>query len=717
MKVLTATCALLLVAACAAAGETNVLPDAVETNALPEVKEVTADVRVKADVLEYARGISLVRAAGNVVVEREGDRLTADKVTLAIDGTNVWASGNVIYTRQGSTWRGDRIYANLATGRVVGEGESEYRQDPFRVTVKSGVERVTENEVVAYDAVATSCRMDPDHYHYHIQARNITVVPGVQLTARKVWFYLGGVPIFYAPFLRQSAEGYGWTITPGYSSRLGTYLLTAYAYRISDPLDGRTHLDYYSLRGLGVGHDLLWHGADRKWGGDLRLYYINDNSPMDNDDIVAGRTVDNTRYTARFSHYQYFGKNTHVLSRLTYLSDTDVLEDFFSSEYRLGPQPENYASLVYRRDNYIAGISARMRLNGFYETVTRLPEAWLEVPMRRIQEGPFYYAQRTSAGHLERLRASGSEADDYSALRIDSEHELSMGRKVGILNVVPGIGYRGTYYSDTPVISGAEEGDESGGEDAYRSLYELSTDVSFKMFRVWRTDGEENSGYRHVVEPYTKYVFVPKPDVDPSTVYKFDKIDDLGERHDIRVGMRNKFQTKRSNRPFDLLDIDTWINGDFNRAKGERVFDALEMDAELRPVRNVDIDIDARMELEEPEVSRLNTRLVVGNRSRTFASLEYRFKRDASKLLAAELTYRPNNRWTHIYSARYEFEESRLEEQSYWIRRDYDCMYVALGINDIPEYTRTDGTSRGDEYQFLVRFDIKAFPNIGTTLE
>ncbi|TFH15085.1 MAG: LPS-assembly protein LptD [Lentisphaerales bacterium] len=710
MKVLTAMCALLLAAVCVAAGATNAPPDMSATNASP-------DMKVSADVLEYARGISLVRASGNVVVEREMDKLTADRVTFEVATTNLWASGNVTYMRQGSIFRGETIYANLATGHVVGEGESEYRQDPFRVIVKGGIERVSENEVVAYDAVATSCGMDPDHYHYNIMARKITVDPGVQLSAKDVWFYLGGVRVFYAPFLRQSAEGYGWTLTPGYSSRLGTYLLTAYAYRISDALDGRTHLDYYSLRGLGIGHDLLWHGPDRKWGGDFSLYYIADKAPMDGDDMFAGRTVDSTRYTARFSHYQYFGKNTHLLSRLTYLSDTDVLEDFFSSEYRLGPQPENYVSLVYRQDDYIAGISARTRLNGFYETVTRLPEAWFEVPMRRVQEGPLYYAQRTSVGQLEKLRAAGSEAGDYAALRIDSEHQLSMGRKVWFLNVVPGIGYRGTYYSDSPVIFDGEGGVESGGDDVLRSLYALSTDVSFKMFRIWQTEGEGDAGYRHVVEPYAKYVLVPEPNVNPSTLHKFDKIDDLGERHDVRVGMRNKFQTKRRNRPFDLLDIDTWISGDFNRAKGQPVFDALEMDSELRPLRNVDIDIDGRIEIADPELSRLNTRIVVGNRRSTFAALEYRFKRDESKLLASELTYRPNNRWTHTYSARYELQESRLEEQSYWIRRDYDCMYVAAGVNQIPEYKRTDGTERGDEYQFLVRFDIKAFPDVGVTLQ
>jgi len=68
--------------------------------------------------------------------------------------------------------------------------------------------------------------------------------------------------------------------------------------------------------------------------------------------------------------------------------------------------------------------------------------------------------------------------------------------------------------------------------------------------------------------------------------------------------------------------------------------------------------------------------------------------------------------WAINAYARYEAQDSRIEEQSYRLERTVDCLVWRLGVMNVPAYTRPDGTERKDEYRVMAEFMVTAFPKL-----
>jgi hypothetical protein len=92
------------------------------------------------------------------------------------------------------------------------------------------------------------------------------------------------------------------------------------------------------------------------------------------------------------------------------------------------------------------------------------------------------------------------------------------------------------------------------------------------------------------------------------------------------------------------------------------------------------------------------------------ADVEHRLKPEESSLLKADLTLFPDRAWSLAASGRYEFKESRLEEQNVHLRRNFDCMVLRIGGGIIPGYRLADGSRAGDEWHATVELWLTAFP-------
>ncbi|MBA3651959.1 MAG: LPS assembly protein LptD, partial [Chthoniobacterales bacterium] len=101
-------------------------------------------------------------------------------------------------------------------------------------------------------------------------------------------------------------------------------------------------------------------------------------------------------------------------------------------------------------DNYALTGYARYQLNSFFENTERLPEIDLDLKRQPLFGGPIFYEGETSAAELNRNFPTGSIFEDYSVFRIDTFHQLTYPNTYfGWLAVVPRIGFRETYYSQT----------------------------------------------------------------------------------------------------------------------------------------------------------------------------------------------------------------------------------------------------------------------------
>lgn len=698
----------------------------------PQFGSDGAPVEVDAQSLDYDKRNGRIIASGQVVIISGQDRLEADRVLVDVRTSDAYALGNVVLEREGQIIEGNKMHYNFRT-RVSSLDTPKIEADPFRVKAER-IDRPEDNRYILYDAQLTTCIYDPPHRHYHVRAKRLEIVPDEYLKARGAVWYFGRVPVMYVPYWRRLLhEDSGFRFYPGYESRWGAYLLSSYFHRITPNVKLRHHIDYRTERGVALGEDIEWRNESAF--GKLSLYYADDQEPMSEDDPPGAPVIDPERYRIRLQHEQVFGPATRLLVRGEYVSDIDLRRDFFEDEYRLQVQPENYVSLTHQEDWFTLSGLINVRLNDFYSNVNRLPELQFNVFRRQIATTPFYYESVSSLANLERVFEERSRAEDYSALRFDTLNTVYYPTRIdGWLNVIPRAGYRGTYYSatkrqearsevvittETNAVTGVAEtvvttntstvAVDAGAE--LRNVFSIGSEVSFKAFKRL-PDSMNGQPWRHVVEPYLNYSFQLEPNVLPEELYAFDGVDSLDKVHQTLIGVRNLLQTKRNGQSTEVADVNLFTTLLLDPEDNQESLDIINMDSRFNPTPWMEIFMDGSFSTQESELRTYNTRFALNYDDFWKLYLEYRYRLDASSLFLADITYAPNEKWAFNMFSRYEFEESRLEEQGGYIQHNWDCLALRVGASVLPSYTRSDGTEEEADYRAMVQLWLTAFPEM-----
>lgn len=690
-------------------------------------------IETTANRLNYDRERGVVEGIGNVVLKRGDVELRADYVRVDVNTEQAQAFGDVTLTRGTDVWSGPKLDYNFRTGATVSE-QMKLNAAPFYVRAERS-ERLEDGRYVLYNAWASTCDPETENVDFHVTARRMELVQDDYLKAKNAIWWFGRVPSMWVPYWYRSLDSdYGFNIEPGYASRHGYYLKTSYKYRLTPNVKGRTHLDYYEKRGVALGQDFRWNYEQGRHTGQVKSYYVDDQEPMQQEDIDAGRVIEPDRYRVKLTDSYIITPRDIVLTRGQYLSDVDFLEDFYRKEYRLERQPDNYVNYTHRGDTYTAGVLARSRLNDFYSSVNRLPEASYELYQQPVFDTDLYYESLTAAAFLQQTYEKTSDNEDYDAFRFDTKHTVYYPEKAfGFLNYVPRAGVRGTYYSATPlpiyvvdpdlitnVVNGVTNvvsqpgtgepriaGYEDGGADT-RGVVELGMETSYKAFGLYDTAYGER---RHILEPFANYTLIPEPNLTPDQLYQFDSVDTVDETHTVRLGTRNKWQEKRETGAFDLADVEistVWL---IHREEDTDPFQFVYWDAEFRPVDPIGLTFDGAYSLQDDELDTFNTWLEIWGKPDLEASLMHRYRRDDSSLLYGDVTFFPEAKWSLNTYGRYEFEESRLDQVGGSIAHRFTCIGLKLGGEYLPGFTRTDGSEQKEEYEFMLEFWLTAFPD------
>ncbi|MCK5849678.1 MAG: LPS-assembly protein LptD, partial [Kiritimatiellae bacterium] len=687
-------------------------------------------IETTADKMTYNRTTGWMEARGNVVVKMGVDELRADYLRLNMNTKTAYAMGNVVLSQPGTVLRGKSVLYDIdkRVGEWIGlEGGTE----PFYIINSRKTERVQDGKkfmYVIHDAAITTCNKK-DHHHYHVYARNAELVPGHHLKVRGATWYFGRVPVFYVPYwYRILKEDFGFRFYPGHSSRMGWFLLSACRYRINSYLTGETHFDVRTERGVAHGQDFRWGPkGDGDYIGDISIYMVDDQKPIDDDEDVESSDIDSDRYRVRLRHTHNMSDRDYIMLDADFLSDTDVMEDFFEDEYRDRNQPDNYMSYTHRGDRFTASMLMRGRLNDFYTSVNRLPEFSLDIMKQPIGGGSVYYESDTTVSFLEKVWDS-DDKDEYSTFRLDTLHGISHPMKhFGFLNVIPRAVWRGTYYSKTrdtimvPDVQSVSSSTNSAlintnlvakdidAEADFRTIAEFGVEVSYKAFKTW--DGVVPR--RHIVEPYANYTARLEPSVLPENIYQFDGVDELDEEYSVKFGVRNKFQVKKNDRPFDVVDLDINTRWNFDPGDDEDPIENVNLDAELRPAKWLKIDLDGKYDVQESMVDEFNTQVDISRSDSWSASMEYRFRDDSNDLVLGDLTVPMGKSWAFNIYGRYRVDDARWEEQGGYVQRNLDCMKIKTGIMMMPGYTRSDETEVDDEWRITFEMWLTAFPKMG----
>lgn len=697
---------------------------------LAEKEEKPIDVQ--AHSLEYDKEKGVAVGHGQVVLRRGDVLLRSELAIVNIETYDVYAEGDVFFEHGSQTWSGDKLRYNFKTNK--GDfGEFISFITPFYVRAADS-SQIAENKYLFHNALVTTCEGDsPIAY---LRSPRIEMETGRHAKGRHVLLYIGGVPVLYTPYWKQNIGSPNFfSAVPGYSSRMSAFLLTAFNYRLSRHFETATHLDYRVKRGPGVGQDIMWSSSGNakelsterymkeeddfwylgrkakstdieeqdEWFGDLIAYYTQDSWPDEGDEQLY--PLNDDRYRLRFYHNHNIDENRYFLAQMDYLSDPKIVEQFFSDEYDHAPEPENYLVLGHRSDKFSASLEIDKRMNDFYTFVERLPAASIDFTRQQLGDTSFYYDGKTEAGYLRKEweEAETNEAD-YSSFRFDTDNKLyySM-RWFDFLNVTPRVGYRGTFYSST--TEDAEQADADGfprelGSEM-RSVGELGLESSFKAFKVWEAHpGGVIHNLRHIAEPYVNYTFIPEPNVLAENLYQFDAADNIGESHNIKLGMINKLQTKTEDSLVELINADIWTYYKLETEHDEDSFSNICFNIRsLMPHDRMTLLFDGEFDQYDSSFEIFNARLIVEGASIWKNELEYRYRRDSNSLLYDQFSFRPFANWRFNMYARHEFEDNELEALGLSVEKVIECLTV-----------RVAGEMEDDDYQFWVQFWFTEFP-------
>ncbi len=704
---------------------------------------------IRAATMGSREGGSILTAEGNVYIRQGRQIITAGFVEINRTTDELVARENVVFVRwDGTVWKGPELKYNFKTG--VGDfGRFLLYRDPYYLHGEE-FKMISRDRIEIRDVVLTTC--EGDDREFEIVAERATLTDQKYLTMYNVVTYLGPVPIFWTPYYRRNmtgGRGGGWAVIPGFSSRLGAFVLSTYHYWLDDEgvLTGETSINGYSKRGVGVGQGVLWGSRQAGYQGRLDGFYIDDDriyrDENEREDRQATLT-DSERYRLRLRHAASLSARDSLYADATYLSDPYVRYDFFRRESRSQVQPENRAAWTHRGESYIFSVLANARLNDFYGNVNRLPEATLTIPSLRLGNSPFYYESRTAASGLERVYAETSDNEDFDALRVDSLHTVYLPRRLfGFLALTPRAGWRGTYYSTTyaPVVSVTNQvtvlgsngvstvtnqvtsvRDELGAD--FRNVYELGFETSYKAYKVLE-EGETiwGRGLRHVVEPYANYTYVPDPDLVAANLPQFDSADQIAGRNTVQFGFRHKLQTRRTSFMYvdhsitqaddplarnaegmdqtelseiatdgnwtvhDLVNADIGTVFDLDPDEDEEDFGPLYATLRFWPSRTFRMDLKTYFDLYGEGMTFFDGQMSFAPRGGAFLlNANYLVQGETREQVAAQLQINPRGRWTFGAYGRYDLLDGELDSHTYYLRHRMDCIGWGIGIEHEPGY-------------------------------
>lgn len=698
----------------------------------------------------YEGGIA--RARDNVRITIGDTDIYADAAEYNAETKVVRMQGNVRIYRGAELYVGESGSYNTET-KAIEANQLRTLDFPFYL----GGERITsiseDATLVQKGSFTTHDAYNPD---FQVRATTVRVYENDRIILKNATLYIGRVPVFYFPYLYQSLDdAFSFVISPAYMSSWGPSILSRVSFPITKNIKGTVRLDYRTRRGVAAGFQ-----ADMKYGpkntsyAKLRTYFLKDENPTLNRTSLPRGAIPEERYRVGLENRTNFGYDIHGIVNVTKLSDPFVLQDFFQPDFRVNPEPENLVSLTKYNPLYALTAYTRFQLNDFFETTERLPEIALDIKRQPIFGSGIFYEGEASVSNLRRNFRVGAFEQDFDTVRVDTFHQfLYPNTYFGWLSVVPRIGVRGTYYTESrdmdrtffrpdpnplipdfipppPTLANPLQ---DGGE-LFRGLLNAGVEASFKVSRTWEEVQSRSvglDGLRHIVQPFMNFSYVTSTLDDPSEVLQFDRyqpstrlrpidfpqftsIDSIDEWTIGRVGVRNRLQTRRDDTTINWAEMETYFDINFDNPYDRTNFSNIYNNFFFNPVPWISFGVTSQLPILEEGFTEVNTGIRLQPIPSLALNFEHRFLNENpfftnSSLYTAGLYYRINDHWAAGAYARYEASTGFLEEQRYTIYRDLTSWVASLG-----GVIRNNGGVK--EYGVLLTFTIKALPKFNFNL-
>ncbi|PTY03976.1 hypothetical protein DB346_02605 [Verrucomicrobia bacterium LW23] len=753
--------------------------------------EIRSDGDINADP---ATGLAVV--TGNVQIRARGDEIFADYVMINNKTRDLYCRGNVrIYTAT-DIYRGESIDYNWDT--------KERKSLDFRLAggpiLSSGLTLRTLPEKPNVQQIRKGVFSTENVYSptFRFKANTVNVYENEKVVLRNVTFYIGDVPFMWLPVyvqsLRSDKEGYSWL--PGYSDAFGYFLLNRYGIILNDKFSMMLNLDYRQNRGFAGGVNVQYVGNPKDTKDkffDFTSYVAQDNIYEQDFDLSSdaanyryANVNSATRFDVSLKGRSSYMQDSWYLTDINVWSDPYVTLDFFPSLYSLNREPDNVVEAVQYTPNWTVNMLVRMQINSFFEAVERKPEVKWEAKRGRLFDTPITYEGETGMVNFERRFAKLVDNNPqrtgtgYSNFRYDTFHQFLYPRQYfNFLSFTPRVGVRGTYWSDNNLnLNDYDSEGNKDTDDAARFVFNAGFESSFKVSRAWPEIKSQQfgiDGIRHVFEPFTNAQFVYTT-LDPEDIRGMDDrlpfastslpsinfpayntIDDIPTMGVVRMGIRNKIQTKRDGANWDLIDwmlaVDYDFRNNFSSTQSNlqyltdanvrtssslldersnsslRNLSSIVSDFRFRPVPWVTLNSKAAFDPTLGTITQFDTDLIFMPMRALQLGVGHRFIQDSllypdSNLFSINGFYRLNEHWQFSGNLILDTDDSTntvtttngstqkldmIRSQQYSVHHDMSSWIVSLTLKRSQSNVYIDGVPRDDTSVFLT-FTLKAFP-------
>jgi len=545
-----------------------------------------------ANALRWEEGdVTVMFLTGGVSVERPDVKIQAGRAMLwkrkesseAYD--EIYAEGNVIVTRGGQKLSCERFFYSAVTqkGAIVDVRLKAYSKDLkadfFAMAKEARINGQDERKLVADDVSLTSCSFGSPHYHLTID--HATLLGSEQGSEKKGRYgfspfgedwsvdfdelvpEFSGIPFLYVPGLSVGPWLMNFplrTIRLGHSSRFGNFVYADFGSRIRFRDDnGKLRqwgdidlkVDWRQVRGWAGGLDLQykWDG----YKGYLDSYYLHDEGrrPGSAFDSQFPPLEHPDRGKLHWFHRQDLDEQWRYELEAYYVTDRSLLEEFFPKEFKEMKDPETAAYVRWMNANMSAFLLGRFRLNDFQTQDEFLPRAGfnlLSQPILGSIADNLYLTERVDSVQIRRRYDDDLALQSVETWRLDAMTRLSAPFDFRYFQVSPYIQNRLTWYENDLLDDPQLRDVWTGGARVTAQIHATDADASWERVGI--------RGLRHVLEIEGRYGNNFANNVDPSELFAYEPVDQIGHFEEVAFELRQRFLTKDpSGRPFEFMTL------------------------------------------------------------------------------------------------------------------------------------------------------------------
>ena len=615
-------------------------------------------------------------ASGNVLITKQGKRLSADRIVFNQTSGDIRADGNVMLTAGKDLLTGSSVSMNLNTRKgVIDRGTLFIDSNHFYIS-GDRIEKTGPDSYTVEGAAVTSC--DGENPDWKITGKKLDVtiegygyVSGAALWARSV-------PVFYTPVMAFPAKIKRQTgfLVPqaGISERKGFEYIQPLFWAINEPTDATFYAHYMQDRGMKMGAEYRYVLDEASKGtamaDGLTDRQIDDGTGENQrwgypDDGLTRENTDRYWLRMKHDHLLKYGITTKI--DLDVVSDQDYLKEFrngytgfedtdtyYTKNFGRGLDPidetvrANQASFNKTGSKYSLSTDflwnddVISRRSGAADTTLQtLPRITYTASKQNLLSTPAFFDGTGGFVYFYRQTgAKGSRVDIHPRLYYPLNWK-------NYLSFEPSVGTHATaWHVDTT------DGTNLNGNGYFRNIYDVKLDTSTELSRVYGNDGPATGKMNHVIIPRVVYDYVPRE--EQSDLPFFESADRIAAQNLITYSVNNQFTARRlqddRSRQAGTASAPGYSYDQFARFEVGQTYDLnkagdgdpepfgpIFADLDYRPTPLLGLKADAEWSIYEDHFTSHNIGLNLNHDRYGRLYTEYRFERDQSESIFASL--------------------------------------------------------------------------------